>query len=603
MPPAMAADLIEESAWLEDVVGQSSLADVQLRPHAFAKYQGVLTKGYSSSVFWLRLRIGPSLEQKLILRIRPVYLDHIELFDTLAPSGSRIRPQLSGDLHPKPGQEYKSLNHGFVIQGSHTARDIYLRLQSTSALMAYAQVLTVDQAATADHEQELFYGVYLGLLAAFMVWALLQWLARREALIAAFLIKQMAVLAHALAHQGYLSLLFGDQLSPSNVNAITSLLVMAYTLFSAAFVLMFLHEFKPVPWLWRLTTGMQITYLPMLVLLLQDEARLAMQINISVGTLTVVGFVLVAVSARAWQDQTVTTPPLLPRSVLIGFASAQLLATLSATLPILNVLAAAEWNLNAALLPGFVNSLLMIVLLSLRTRNGEKQRQHMVLETRLLEQQARTEREQREEQARFLSMLTHELKTPLAVARISLDDSPLAGPQRQRIDRALANINGIIERCMVKDRLEQHKITPRLHVCKLPPLIDECVRACIDPARVKVSERNEAVVHTDSELLAICLANLIDNALKYSPADSPIYVGIQPDQAGVAITVRNTIGPAGVPDAQQVFTKYYRSPSALSKSGSGLGLYLTRHLAKLLGGQVTHRADGEHVEFRLWLPA
>ncbi len=580
-----------------------TLVDVQQRPQDFRPYQGVLTRGYSASAFWLRLHVGASTEQKLILRIRPTYIDHIELFDPLEGSAQGQAARMSGDHHPRQGMDYKSLNHGFAIPGSPTPRNIYLRLQSTSTMLAYAEVLTLDQAATADHLQELFYGVYLGLLAATLVWALLHWLIHREVLIAVFAIKQTAVLAHALAHQGYLPLLLGQYLSAPTMNDITSLLVMAYAFFSAAFVLILLHEFKPVPWVWWTITGMQLAYVPILALFFAGQARLALQINIALGTLTAVGLVLVAMSTRAWQGQTLSSQPLLPRSALIGFMLAQLLATLSATLPILNVLTAAESNLNTAILPGFVNSLLMIVLLSLRARNLEKQRQQMVFDTTLLKQQAHTERERREEQGRFLAMLTHELKTPLAVARISLDDSPVAGPQRQRIDRALANINGIIDRCTVNDRLEQQQLKPQLRPCALQPLLDECVQSCSDPQRVKVSERNEGVVQTDLSLLAICLANLIDNALKYSPAQSLVEVRLQPDAGGQTIIVRNTMGQAGAPDPERAYTKYYRSPGALSKSGSGLGLYLTRHLADLLGVRVSHRVDGQYVEFHLCLPA
>ena len=599
---AIAKEHLEQSAWLEDVSGQMTLAEVQQRPQAFTTYKGVLTQGFSASTFWLRFRIGPTSEEKLILRIRPIYLDHIELFDPLDHSETNLIRRFSGDHHPKQGNGYKSLNHGFAIQGSPDERYIYLRLQSTSNLLIYVEVLSIEEAATADRWQELLYPLYLGLLIAFLFWALLQWLTRRDLLIAAFIVKQFFVLAHALVHQGYLSLLFGEQISGATLSDIAALFVMTYVLFGTAFVLMFLHEFKPVPWLWWLFTGTQAMHLPTLFLYFSGEPRLAMQIIIALGALSAIGFVLIAISTRASQNKTTPVQPLLPRSILIGFTVAQLLVTLLATLPLLNMLAAAEWTLNAAILPGFVNSLLMTVFLSLRANNLEKQHQHMMVEKSLLEQKAHSERGQREEQARFLHMLTHELKTPLTVVRLSLDDSPMMGPQRQRIFRALANINGIIDRCTFNERLEHHKLIPQLNPCKLQEILDECVQGCSDPSRVKVLERNQIVVHTDLELLAICLANLIDNALKYSPQASHINVKLLSTPEGQAITVRNAIGQAGAPDPQRLYTKYYRSRGALSKSGSGLGLYLTNNLANLIGAKVTHRVDGEHVEFNLWLP-
>lgn len=601
--PSKAKDLIEHSAWLEDVSGQMTLADVQQRSQAFLPYQGVLTQGFSASTLWVKIRIGPTTDHNLILRIRPSYLDHIELHDPIEGTAGSLSPRLSGDHHPKEESEYGLLNHGFFIQGSHSPRDIYLRLQSTSSLMADAQVLTVNQAANLDSRQELLYGIYLGLFGAITVWAVLQWLSYRENLMTFFVVKQVLVLGYALAFLGYLPLLFVGHLEARTLSDITSLLVLLYVLSNAVFLLMLLREFNPVPWLWWLITVMQAAYVGILGLFMWGEARLALQMNVSLGALDAVGLVLLAFSARGWKDKIARNQPPLPRQVLIGFSLAQLAATFLSALPLLNFFQAAEWNLNAPILTASINGVLMIVMMSFRAQNLDKLRQKMMLETNLLEQQARTERERREEQARFLSMLTHELKTPLAVARICLDDSSLSGLQRERIDRALANINGIIDRCSINERLEHHKLTPLLQPCNLHQVLNECVISCNNPSRVKVSERNESVVETDSGLLAICLANLIDNALKYSPPGSPIDVRLLSAPEGHTITVRNAIGSAGAPDPLQLYTKYYRSLGALSKSGSGLGLYLARNLANLIGVQMSHRVHEQHVEFNLWLPA
>jgi signal transduction histidine kinase len=68
------------------------------------------------------------------------------------------------------------------------------------------------------------------------------------------------------------------------------------------------------------------------------------------------------------------------------------------------------------------------------------------------------------------------------------------------------------------------------------------------------------------------------------------------------VKVANQIGLAGAPDASQIFSKYYRSPGARSKSGSGLGLYLTRSITQLLGAQLTYEVEDDQVEFSLWMP-
>ena len=73
-------------------------------------------------------------------------------------------------------------------------------------------------------------------------------------------------------------------------------------------------------------------------------------------------------------------------------------------------------------------------------------------------------------------------------------------------------------------------------------------------------------------------------------------------QPGMLVTIRNQPGHAGWPDAQKVFQKYYRSPGAHSKTGSGLGLYLVRSAARRLGGWVRYVPDTNTVMFEFWLP-
>lgn len=603
-----------QTQFLEDPSGQMTLAQVQKSPQAFQTYAGMLTRGYTTSSYWIKLRIAATTEDQLVLRIRPAYLDHIELYDPLAESGAPTstagQVRLAGDSHPKAANGYFSLNQGFLVSGSRHARDVFLRIQSTNSMLVRVEVLPLLLAKQADHRQELLYSLYFGLLAAFMVWALLQWLASRELLVGVFLLNQAFVVAHALALQGYLPLILGDAISPIKIDRITSLLVLAYVFMSGTFTLMLLREFKPLVWLWRLCIGLMLIYLPIFVLFAIGQVRLALQINMTVAAVEVLGFLFLAISARAWHDRQETYSPPLPRWVLISFTAALVLSAYSSALPNLGGIDGAEWTLHTPMFGGFFCSLLMTLLLSLRARNHDRQRLHAIAEAHLQREQAQAERLRREEQERFLSMLTHELKTPLGVARISLDDSDLAGPQRARIDRALANINSIIDRCAITDQMEHHQLNLVLRPCSLARLIDECVQASSNPARVKVLESNDAMAQTDSGLLTICLSNLIDNALKYSRPDSAIEIKLQSGSSqtgtgagGSLITVCNAIGSAGIPDPERLFDKYYRGPGASRKSGSGLGLYLTRSLVEMLGARVTYRAQPAHVEFCLWIPS
>jgi signal transduction histidine kinase len=107
-------------------------------------------------------------------------------------------------------------------------------------------------------------------------------------------------------------------------------------------------------------------------------------------------------------------------------------------------------------------------------------------------------------------------------------------------------------------------------------------------------------------LLRIAIANLLDNALKYAAPDTPIAVRLtlasQASTPGIRLNIANVPGRAGWPDADRVFTKYYRGRRAQSQTGSGLGLYLVRVIADRLGAQVAYRPNDATVVFEFWLP-
>ncbi len=608
-PQAGFADAtISQRAWLEDATTQ--LTFLQAKTKKFEAYDGVLSKGYTDSVFWIRLRIEPTTEKTLVLRIRPSFIDSIELYDPVVSANEELKPRFGGDHYFSSKSDYQSLNHGFVIPGSDETRDVYLRIKNSRTMLVYVEAVSPEQANSLDRRQEVFDGIYIAVLAVFLLWALMQWLISREMLIGLFLIKQIVVLAHAIAILGYLHLMITDSMTGISVESITTALVLAYVFTAIGFVLILLREFKPVPWLWWMHMSLLALYLPLAVLLTLGQVRLALQINMTIGLVETLGLMPLTFSTRIWKDsQTGGNKPLLPRWVLFSFMTAQFLVSMVASLSSLGGLQGAEWTLNSPIFAGFVNGLLMTVLLIWRAINFEKTRQRSLLDLEMAQSRADIEQQRREEQERFLTMLTHELKTPIGVARMSLGAIKVQGPQRDRIERALSNINAIVDRCRIADRLEHRQLIPHSETCDLMALICESIASCTEPDRVKVLESNPMLIRSDSQLITICLANLIDNALKYSPPFSEIFIRVQPQAAatelrpgGICVRVSNQAGTAGRPDTTQVFSKYYRSQGARSKSGSGLGLYLTHGIACLLGAELSFQSNDELIEFSLWVP-
>ena len=213
----------------------------------------------------------------------------------------------------------------------------------------------------------------------------------------------------------------------------------------------------------------------------------------------------------------------------------------------------------------------------------------------------------RKDQDNFLSMLSHELKTPLSVLRMALGtEGSLSANTRKHAQQSIHDMDTIIYHCLQVDRL-QHQGHPLVaQACQVGEVLSALQTASMAPERLQISAQALPMLHTDPQLLSIALNNLVDNALKYAAPHSEIRVSacqqMHKRSAGILVTVANTAGSAGMPDPGKVFKKYYRGARAHSMTGSGLGLYLVHTVARLLGGWVRYAPQDHEVRFELWMP-
>jgi len=214
--------------------------------------------------------------------------------------------------------------------------------------------------------------------------------------------------------------------------------------------------------------------------------------------------------------------------------------------------------------------------------------------------------QRQDEQQRFLAMISHELRTPMSVISMALGPETVSGNSLERVKRAMGEMNAIIDSTLQADQLSHRQLQVQTAHCELGPWLEALCASLPTPERIELQTSDVGTIQTDPQLLRVVLANLLDNALKYSAPDTPVRVmaASQHTRAGngVSVTVSNTPGPAGEPDARQVFRKFYRSPGARRRAGSGLGLYIADGLTRQLGGTLRYERDAQGLHFGLWLP-
>jgi len=220
--------------------------------------------------------------------------------------------------------------------------------------------------------------------------------------------------------------------------------------------------------------------------------------------------------------------------------------------------------------------------------------------------------------ADFVSLVSHELRSPMAAvigAARTLQDRwrSLTPEQREAFLALIADetnrLAALIGDVLDTSRIEAGTFSYSFSDVDLARLVEDAVATAVvgqDEVRIRALVPGAVPqVRGDRERLRQVLTNLIDNAVKYSPAGDEVEVSVRRDDGDVRISVRDH-GP-GIPSDQQrlIFEKFGRAdvPGG-SKPGTGLGLFIARSIAEAHGGsvEVESHADGG-ATFTLTLPA
>jgi len=231
----------------------------------------------------------------------------------------------------------------------------------------------------------------------------------------------------------------------------------------------------------------------------------------------------------------------------------------------------------------------------------------------------RRERRSNELKSDFISNVSHELKTPLAI--ISMFGEMLANNKTKSPEQATEYAEIIWRESvrlgrLIDNVLDFAKIERGMGVYEFAESdIVEVVERAIDLATRRLQTANMALeahigediplVQLDANAFTLAVLNLVDNAIKYAGDGKKIELSLRRDGERVVLAIKD-FGP-GIPLEEQarIFERFYRAKEMRLKPirGSGIGLALVQHIARAHGGDITvESTPGNGATFQLWLP-
>jgi Signal transduction histidine kinase len=222
------------------------------------------------------------------------------------------------------------------------------------------------------------------------------------------------------------------------------------------------------------------------------------------------------------------------------------------------------------------------------------------------------ETEAKRELRQFLSMVSHEFRTPLAIIdsaaqllmmRAEQADGAML-PRLDTIRTAVQRLVDLIATCLADEQLDSGRIVLQERALDLRPILEAALahhRAASGERTITLEAGRLPPAWGDPGMLALVFNNLIGNALKYSEGGA-VEISARTDHGAIAVAVRDH--GIGIPaeDLPRIFDRFFRAANTHNIAGSGIGLHMVRQIVELHGGSVTvDSREGEGTAFTVRL--
>jgi len=555
--------------WLEDRDGQLEAAQA-LTSSGWQAMHGELNFGFTRSAIWLRLMVErPQDAGQWRLEVNNALFKEVRLYMQAADGSWQV--QRAGRAIPHSQWPLPTRSPVFSLNIPEGAQTLLLRVESVNAMSAVVRLRETERFHAAALQEYMAWGVYFGLYGLVILFQLLFWSWTRETLSGWYVPYALSNFISMLLTSGFpQNALEADMTLTNHILGLSICIALAV---GTRFSLLQLELDKAMPRLcWTLVWSASLITFITSALVLSDRYGL----GVSVAQL----------ASLVWM------------SLMIGIAVVLLIRGhkparwfLSA-FSIFYIGVGIRYLRNLGVLePGIwtdysvqIGSILHMVVMCL----------FIVYRYNTLKMALQIEQKARREQLEFVSMVSHEYRTPLAIiARSAEQLAANLDASRDKSLRRCTNIRAAVTR--MEDLLDKHLSAERLEEGALNlqrtrwnprDVLTDLVREW-PQQRVHLSMNTLPVqVSGDRGLIEIALRNLLANADRHADADSVVEVDARMSQGRLQITVSNQGDDIPADELPLLFGKYFRGRHARQAPGAGLGLFIVQRIVHLHGGSI-----------------
>lgn len=202
------------------------------------------------------------------------------------------------------------------------------------------------------------------------------------------------------------------------------------------------------------------------------------------------------------------------------------------------------------------------------------------------------------QQQNFMMAVTHELKTPIAVTKLSLETLQLRKldeeKQQKLIGQALQEtnrLNTLTNNILLAAQIDSGNLNSEKEEINLSVLTDGCVqdfKQRFHNRLIESSIESGQFIYGDTLLMQIAINNLIENAVKYSPEDTTVHIDLTDEEDRINLEISDEGSGISDEEKKRVFDKFYRvgNENTRKTKGTGLGLYITKKIIEDHGAEI-----------------